>query len=315
MRATMTNVTRRKVRQVSSRPRQGKSGLWTLVALLATCVMVFGACDASESHSLTVMNEGVKSYREGSYGTAITKLKKSIELWPDNAKANYLLGQIYLHKYREPDKAATYFGHATRLDATKVDYWYQLGSAQTELKRDDDARVALRKALELKPDHSEAHYRLGLVAERALDPKKAAQHYGDSIKANARIPYAYYNLGDLYVRNGKFDEARQVYDNGVGNNPENAEMRQGLGVAYLSLGRYDEARGTLIKAIELKKPYPSATYNLALSYVGLKDRRNAKQYLELFLGQARGGKENSARIAAAEARLLKIVEDERKGTP
>lgn len=283
------------------------------VLLLLGCAWGVAGCDASESQSLTEMNKGVAQYRQGSYGAAVGHLQKATEVWPDNHQAYYLLGQIYLHKYQEPDKAATYFGHATRLDPSKVDYWYQQGAALTEIKRNEDAEASLRKAVEIKPDHSEALYRLGLLAERQGDPKKAAGFYGDSIRANARIPWAYYNLGDLYVRHGKYQEAMQVFENGVGNNPEHAEMRHGLGVAQLSLGRADEARRSFEKALELKSVYPSATYNLALSYLATGDKQKAAQYLEAFLGQAQGGKENSARIAAAEARLLEIKEEANKG--
>jgi tetratricopeptide (TPR) repeat protein len=290
-----------------------KKGKGQIVAgLCLAALLALAGCDASQSHSLSLMNEGVRAYKEGSYGSAVERLREAIDKWPDNAQAHYLLGQIYLHKYQEPDKAATHFGHATRLDPSMTDYWYQHGAALTEIKRDDEARASLLKALELKKDHGEAHYRLGILAERAGDPKQAAAHYGDSVQANPRIPWAYYNLGDLYIRNNKFHEALQVFENGTGNNPEHAEMFHGLGVAQLSLGRPDDARRALETAISFKKPYPSASYNLSLAFRGLKDPRAEGTHLENFLKEARGGKENNARIAAAEARLLEIVEDERK---
>lgn len=282
---------------------------WLAVALLGAT-----GCEAGKARSMAVMNEGVKAARDGSYGVAVDNFKDATQRWPKNHQAYYLLGQIYLHKFNQPNDAAEAFSKAVQIDGTQPEYWYQQGAAQLELDRVDEAKASFEKAVQLDPMHWDAFYRLGLSYEKQNDPKKAAASYGDSVRANARTPYAYYNLGDLYFRYGKLEQARQVFENGVANNPDSAELHHGLGVALLSMDRPGDALTSFEKALGLKSPYPSATYNVGLAYLKQGKLPQAKEAFERFLTEARTGNEdNSARVAAAEARLLEIREVELKG--
>ncbi len=277
----------------------------TALSLLAGCDML------DESHSVTLMNQGVGLFNQSDYPGAVEKLEESVTVWKGNHKAFYMLGQIYQFKYTQCDKAHTYYDKAAQLVPDNAEYHYFKGACLVETKQDDLAEAALTKAVSLNEKHAEAYNRLGLLYERKGEPIKAANAYGSSVKANARTPYAYHNLGDLYYRNGKLEEARQVFKNGSDNNPENAELHHGLGVAYLSMTRHREALIEFESALELKPSYPSALYNLGMAYQALGDRLKAKTYLEKFISSAGGG-DNAARIAAAEARLLEIMEAEKK---
>lgn len=292
---------------------RGEGVAWTLAAALACtslAPLVVG-CDANRASSLTLMNEGVTAYNEGNYGGAAAKLKLAIETWPENAEANYLLGQIYLWKFDQPDQAVANLQKATELDATRPDYWYQLGYAQQKLQRLDEAQASLGKAVELNDKHASALLRLGMLAEQKGELVKAAELYGRSVQAGPRKPEAYNYLGDLYFRNEKYDEAQQVFKNGVDNVPQSAELHNGLGNTYLALDRKKEAVVEYQEALRLKSPYPSALYNLGMTYFALGDKGRAKTYLEKFNQAATGG-DNSARIAAAQARLMEIKEEEEK---
>ena len=283
---------------------------WSTIVLML-CLAAIVGCEANQSHSLTEMNKGVEAYREGNYGSAVEHLKEADRIWPENAQANYMLGQIYQHKYEEPATAIGFYEKATTLAPDMADYWYHKGACLVAVKRDSEAKLALNKAVELKPGHADALYRIGVVEERAGKPKAAAQSYGDSIRADARKPFAYYNLGDLYFRNRKVEEAQRVFKNGVENNPTSAELRHGLGVSYLAQKKYREALVEFEEALRLKERYPSALFNIGMAYNALGQRAKAKAYLEKFIRSAKAN-ENSARIAAAEARLTEILESERE---
>lgn len=275
--------------------------------LLALVLPLLVACDAEKTESLTAMNKGVASYREGSYGSSVEHLKAATASWPENHRAHFMLGQIYQFKYTQPEEAVAHYARATQYNADNAEYWYHQGACLSELKRDDEARTALEKAVSLDAKYADAFYRLGVIAERNGEPRKAADLYGSSIRLDARKPYAYYNLGDLYFRNNKFEEARQVFKNGTQNNPEHAELRHGLGLTYLSMARHREALLEFEESLKLKRPYPSATYNVAMTYLALDEKKKAGEHLEKFLAVART-ENNSARIAAAEAQLLKLLE-------
>lgn len=289
------------------------SGAAMPAALLLSCALVaLAGCDMMDrSHSLTLMNKGVKYYKGGNYPKAVEELKESVRVWPDNDRAFFMLGQIYQFKYNQFDEAHKYYDEAAQLVPDKADYWYFKGACLVETRQDSDAEVALSKAVQLKEGHAEAHNRMGMLQERQGELVKAAESYGASVRANARLPFAYHNLGDLYYRNDKFEEARRVFENGVGNNPEHPELHHGLGVVYLSKADYSGAVKEFQAALDLKPSYPSAIYNLGMAHQAQGDNLKAKTYLEKFISTAGGG-DNAARVAAAEARLLQIQEAERK---
>jgi tetratricopeptide (TPR) repeat protein len=288
-----------------------------LSALIVFVLLVFsgltlGGCDAADkSHSLTLMNQGVGHFNEASYPKAVEKLTEATQVWPKNDKAFFMLGQIYQFKYMQPDKAITNYDSASSIVPDSASYLYFKGSCLAEVDRNEEAEVALTKAVGLEEKHADAHYRLGLLFEKKGEPIKAAKAYGASVLSNPLKPFAYYNLGDLYFRNDKLEEARRVFKNGTENNPKHAELHHGLGVAYLSLTRHREALIEFEEALSLKAVYPSAVYNIGMTYLALGEMTKAKSYLENFVKLA-GGEDNAARIAAAEARLLEIHEAEKK---
>ncbi|MBH23113.1 MAG: hypothetical protein CMH57_01380 [Myxococcales bacterium] len=290
-------------------PSVGRWSAW--IALLLVVVVAFTGCDPNQSRSLTLMNEGVKHYKDNNYGKAAQKLKEATSEWPENADAHDMLGQIYFSKFDQPDRAITHFEAATKHAPEKTAYWYRYGHCLLRMERYPEAEAALNKAVELEPKHGEALYRLAVLSERKGEPVKAAERYGRSIEANARTPFAYYNLGDLYFRNEKYDEALRVFKNAVENNPNSAELHHGLGLTYLSLKRPQEALVEFQEALRLKSVYPSALYNLGMTYIALGNTERAEAHLKEFLKQAPSG-DNSARIVAAESRLIEIMEARRE---
>jgi len=284
-----------------------------LLGLMLGLSLPLVGCDPREGRSLQLMNQGVSAYKNNSYGSASKMLKASIEEWPENGDAHDMLGLIYFKKFNQPENALPHFEKATEYVPEKASYWYHKGHCLSELKRFDEAEASLLKVTEKVPKHSDAFYRLAQVSESQGKWTLAAERYGESIRADARKPYAYHKLGDLYFRNEKYKEAARVYKNAVENNPNSAELHNGLGLSYLYLKRNQEALIEFQEALRLKRVYPSAVYNLAMTYIALNDRQKAKGFLEQFMKEAPAG-ENSARRVAAETRLIEITEAEYKNS-
>jgi len=79
--------------------------------------------------------------------------------------------------------------------------------------RDEEARMALDKALTLEPDHAAANNQLGMLLRRAGDFAAAEAAYRRAIESDPNYLLAYYNLGvllDLYLR--RQDEALDYYE-------------------------------------------------------------------------------------------------------
>ncbi len=57
----------------------------------------------------------------------------------------------------------------TQAEPDNAEAWYELGSAQEELGRTDEAQTAYHKAAQINPQHAEALYRMGVYASKHGD--------------------------------------------------------------------------------------------------------------------------------------------------
>lgn len=119
-----------------------------------------------------------------------------------------------------------------------ADAWYDL-ACDLESSSPEEARAAYQRAIELDPDHSDAHVNLGRVLHEEGAPLAAQQHYRRALETDPSHPTAAFNLG----------------------------------VALEDLGRLNEARNAYLRALELDPDNADAHYNLA----GLYERRGDKQ--------------------------------------
>lgn len=99
-------------------------------------------------------------------------LKHAALIRPERAITHYYLGLSYaaLGAFAEAEKA---YQEALRRDPKSNTAWSELGDLYRRLNRWEDAVVAYRQALQIKPDLATAHYGLKL-ASACLGTKEAA---------------------------------------------------------------------------------------------------------------------------------------------
>jgi tetratricopeptide (TPR) repeat protein len=78
-------------------------------------------------------------------------------------------------------------------------------------------------------------------------------------------------LGQVYLRQQRFDLAEQIYLGGLRENPDDADMYNGLGVVYEFQRRDQEAENAYAKAVEIAPDHTRARINLGKLY--LKEQR------------------------------------------
>ena len=81
---------------------------------------------------------------------------------------------------------------APSLAGETAEGWYERG-CDLEEPAPAEARAAYRRALELAPEHPDAHVNLGRLLHEAGDP--AAAHYRSALAARAGDATAEFNLG------------------------------------------------------------------------------------------------------------------------
>ena len=144
-----------------------------------------------------------------------------------------------------------------------------LGVALKELGKLDAAVARYRRALELKPDFTEAHNNLGVALEELGKPAEAAASCRRALGLKPDCAEAHNNLGNALKDLGELGEAVACYRRALELRPDYPEAHNNLGIAFKEQGRLDEAVACFRRALELKPDYAQAHSNLGAA---CKDR-------------------------------------------
>lgn len=109
--------------------------------------------------------------------------------------------------------------------------------------------------------------------------EEAAFLYGRAIITDSTFYKAYYNLGNIYLNDDKYNMAIEQYKMAGKYNPNNPYVFYNLGCAYLKVGDLKKAKSAFIRALEIKNTVADFHYNLAYTYKKLGKEKLAKTYL------------------------------------
>jgi tetratricopeptide (TPR) repeat protein len=139
------------------------------------------------------------------------------------------------------------FNHRPPAEELDADAWYDI-ACDLELSSVDEARAAYQRAIELDPDHADAHVNLGRILHEEGAPAAAEQHYRRALDSDPRHPTAAFNLGVALEDLGRLREAREAYERALELDPENAD-------AHYNLAGLCERRGDKAGALRHLKEY------------------------------------------------------------
>lgn len=118
---------------------------------------------------------------------SVARLKRFVQLQPENALANYYYAVNLWKRRKGPDDADT------------------LGQTESHLKR----------AVQFDPTLGPGYMQLGILYSERKDFSRAISSYQDAIKANPRLEEAHYRLAQAYKRTGekvKAEDELQLYN-------------------------------------------------------------------------------------------------------
>ena len=172
---------------------------------------------AAADDLLKLLQQGIRLHQAGQAQEAAGTYQKVLEVDPDHADANHLLG-VLAGQNGNPTKAVAMISRAIKAVPRQPIYHNNLGNMFSDAGRLDDAAASYRKALSLKPDYAGASYNLGRV------------------------------LREL----GRLDDAVASYRKALAFKPDYAEAHGNLGKALQDLGRPADALACYRRAIALK---------------------------------------------------------------
>ncbi|MEP7169246.1 MAG: tetratricopeptide repeat protein, partial [Bacteroidota bacterium] len=129
--------------------------------------------------------------------TAITELKKSVEIYPAFADPYNQLGVSYYRK-KNIDEAFDNYSKALERNPTNATYHSNMGTLYFEKGDYQNSLKAFQKAVELDPNYTEGLANLGSVYGMLKDYDNAIKYLLQCIKTSPDYKQAYYFLSITY---------------------------------------------------------------------------------------------------------------------
>ena len=229
-----------------------------------------GLGGAPASRFSELVQKGTQLHQAGRVHEAETIYRRVLDINPDHADANHLLGVLLLQAGNHA-QAVDSISRAVAVAPDRPWYHSNLGAALQESGRLEEAVTSYRKALAIAPDDAAAHNNLGNVLEimGRLEEAVASCHNALAIKPD--YVAAHINLGNALRHLGRLEETIASYYKALATKPDCAEAHSNLGNALKDLGQLDEAVASYRQALAIKPDYADAHRNM--SFTLLNDGR------------------------------------------
>jgi tetratricopeptide (TPR) repeat protein len=216
------------------------------------------------------------------FASAVTPLKRALEVDPDLAPAHQLLGYALLaqgyaaqaipHLQKVQDK--TGLGIAEIQTGQLAEAVANLQAALAERPNDQDLLYYLGRAsgllskqsidtlLAAYPDSARAHQALAENYFVLRQMPEAEKEYREALRLRPDAPELHLELGEVYAGAFQWAKAEDEFRAQAKLQPGNAEAAYRLGTALLEEGKAREARVELVRADKLMPDMPETLYSL-----------------------------------------------------
>jgi len=260
----------------------------------------FKQCTLTGSSEVNkLFNRALELYKKGQYPAAIAPLKQVIENNPTDEMALSLLGITYL-QLNSFVEAERFFKQALEKNSKNVEAYNNLSLVYYKQQRYEAAISELRKSLSVQPNNIETlkslasiYYEIGQADEAIQEFKRIIQQDPKSESVFNTLAHLYFqknlldeiikiysraddkvigssdaqtNLGFAYFFKGDIKQASKYFNHSNQVNSAKAETHYGLGLINYKQANLDAAIQEFRQALLLRKQYPDALRQLAISY-------------------------------------------------
>jgi tetratricopeptide (TPR) repeat protein len=218
------------------------------VAVVATVAMLATAGTLARNHT---------------YRSELALWQDTAAKAPDNFRAHYNLGSVYLEAGDLTDAIAS-LERARQLAPDDVGVLNNLGNALLAAGRVAEARLCLIRASGLRPDSAPIQLNLGRAWAAEARWPEAQAAFSAAVTLDPGLAEAHANLGAVHLQTGDWSAARAASLQALALAPDLTVARRNLGLALLQLQRPAEAAVELERV--LTETPDDATARRALAY-------------------------------------------------
>ena len=271
IRVAATNQIARRRAFLTSRLGLALGTLVMLAALASVYALFFRDSRGASPGDKSVNSAAYDYYLRG-------KVNAGSENRENNESAIKLLEQSVA---ADPNFAPAY---AELAEAYNVQAFYFTSGAERK-KLNENAEVAVEKALALNPDLPEGHSARGLLLwthENRFPHEQAIQSYKRALALNPNLDKAHHRLGVVYFHIGLLDKGWEEIEKAVAINPANTLARFRFGVINMYRAKYEEALA-VFKTIPREANPALVDRNMATVLFQLGRTQEASEVVEEYL--------------------------------
>jgi tetratricopeptide (TPR) repeat protein len=268
-----------------------------LAALAVAIFLPFGFSFAAESdsplHNEKQWEQARKDLAQGKAGDAKAAFEDLLKRYPNEADLHLFMGMSLL-RLRDPQGAIRAIKKAIDIDPNHVEARTLLGYVELEVRGDADAAIReYRKVIELKASSAEAHSNLAVALKKRGDFDQAIVSLNKAIELKPDSAAALTTRGGVYAEQAKWNEARRDFEQALKLNPNDDGALYGLSQALREAREYAGAQTALSDLISR-----SGNFVYWLEWVRLVMIRYWWALLLVAIGWALKGRFMKARTAA-----------------
>lgn len=197
------------------------------------------------------------------YEQAVVFYDKATTLNPDNQVA--YTGLAFCHQsLGNSQKSSELYERAVSISSKTDEDFIAYGKSLYELKKYDEAKGALEKAIELNPNIAAAHEILGDVYMQLQMPENAKKEYEASLKIDNSLVNANVKLGNLYKENLDNNRALMYYNNALLSDEHNPAALYNKAVTLFDMDKLAEAKDVYIKLTNNNPNFAMAYYGMGV---------------------------------------------------
>ena len=237
-----------------------------------------GLSDSYMSLALLEALQEVLPPREA-FPKATAAVNKALEIDSTLAEAHASLAHIKFQYDRDWAGAEREFRRAIELNPNHADahHWYALCLAW--MGRQDDALGEIHLARELDPLSLTINTNVAWILAIGEQYEQAIEQGRNTLEMDPNFALGRYRLGQAYIMSGKYGEAAAELKKAVALSGSPRAMAE-LGLAYALAGNRSEALKLLGQLNDQSKARHISPFNLAVIYGGLGDKERAVEWLE-----------------------------------
>ncbi|MBI3776551.1 MAG: tetratricopeptide repeat protein [Gammaproteobacteria bacterium] len=220
---------------------------------------------SKESQVAQFVERGEQLFTAGNYSQARLEYANALQLVPDDANANFHMGQV-LEKLQGPRAALLLYQRIANTSPLYAAAQVQLARALLSIDAVDKALATTGQVLVSNPNNAGALLVRARVFARRGDQVRAEQDAQAALRAEPNLLEATVFLSDLALRNGHVDEAIAQLQQALLRSPQQAALQAMLAEALAQQGDVQQALQLLQTCIRVQPQELQHRLRLAAVY-------------------------------------------------